>query len=119
MRNYFLRHSASLVNKDLTSISAELQAAYEKETSNGDSAVADSVGDRKPVFCRTFIQKVARSLGFILTLHFGLVDKRMKHLMKIRKERQEELEQKAHHRCRHRHSQAGDSRRRCAHSNQA
>ena len=84
VRNYFLRNSASLVNKDLTSISAELQAAYEKETATGDGA-ADSVGDRKPVFCRTFIQKVARSLGFILTLHFGLVDKRMKHLMKIRK----------------------------------
>ena len=84
VRNYFLRNSASLVNKDLTSISSELQAAYEKETSTGEGA-ADNGGDRKPVFCRTFIQKVARSLGFILTLHFGLVDKRMKHLMKIRK----------------------------------
>ena len=86
VRNYFLRNSASLVNKDLTSISAELQAAYEKETASGDGTIdSNSGGDRKPVFCRTFIQKVARSLGFILTLHFGLVDKRMKHLMKIRK----------------------------------
>ena len=84
VRSYFLRNSANLVNKDLTSISAELQAAYERESASGEGA-ADSLGDRKPVFCRTFIQKVARSLGFILTLHFGLVDKRMKHLMKIRK----------------------------------
>ena len=95
VRNYFLRNSASLVNKDLTSISAELQAAYEKETSTGDGA-ADGGGDRKPVFCRTFIQKVARSLGFILTLHFGLVDKRMKHLMKIRK-RGKKTNRRQHH----------------------
>lgn len=85
VRSYFANHSSSLVNKDLSTISHELQVAYEREFPSHCMPDIEQGKDRKPVFCRTFIQKVARQMGFLLTLNYGLVDKRMKHLMKIRK----------------------------------
>jgi hypothetical protein len=98
VRNYFATNADRLVNKDLATISGELQAAFDaqqkrerKEKLERGEKIEDDEDDhigkdkRQPVFCRTFIQKVARSMGYMLTLNYGLVDKRLKHMMKIRK----------------------------------
>ena len=81
MRRFILQHSERLINKDLDTISAMLR----DEWSRYDAQMNSAEVKRPTKFCRTFIQKIARSMGFMMTRHYGLVHVSLKHCMKMRK----------------------------------